>query len=388
MRGRFTPPRARLFVFISASRIISMSRRKGQLFVVSVVFLVGMIFVVQQVLFNYSAVDMSSAFEIYDTEVFSNIYSVINKTAVETYYCNETKDSLAQNLETLKASFLEEYGKEYSIEILYVLNCSRWNNVLPAPAPLSLTLSVNGQSRDTRGTFQLYHTGSSAASSYNPSNLILSQVTRSRSFTVSWTAGTGNGGASGCKLQFYTGSGWSDITSAANVNCDADSASAPFTLNGDGWKPNWNGTQVRLLRKSDSSTMGVSPAPLSCVNVPGSATPTPTIDEDCDGYWDNSTCSFCSYYQKKWCMDNQFWSSNDSTCTGSVTPCGGASPGYSLYQNLAFCEADAKKCWGVYTRIECVNNYGYWSCDAGVLPVTSCEETSGVNCGVCGETYY
>jgi hypothetical protein len=100
---------------------------------------------------------MSSAFEIYDTEVFSNIYSVINKTAVETYYCNETKDSLAQNLETLKASFLEEYGKEYSIEILYVLNCSRWNSVAPAPAPLSLTLSVNGQSRDTRGTFSVYH---------------------------------------------------------------------------------------------------------------------------------------------------------------------------------------------------------------------------------------
>lgn len=127
------------------------------MFVVSVVFLIGLIFVVQQALFNYSAIDMSSSFERHDAEVFGNVLGILNKTVVETYYCNETKDGFAERIEQLKASFLEEFGREYSIEILYSLNCNRWNNVPPGPAPLALTLSVNGQGRDTRGAFQLYH---------------------------------------------------------------------------------------------------------------------------------------------------------------------------------------------------------------------------------------
>ncbi len=126
-------------------------------------------------------------------------------------------------------------------------------------------------------------------SSRAPSSLVLSHSDRNRSISVSWTAGSGNGGASGCKLQFYTGSGWSDITAATNLNCDANSTSASYNLNASGWKSNWNATQVRLVRKSDSSLMGVFAQTLSCSTTSGSSSSTPLIDEDCNGEWDNST---------------------------------------------------------------------------------------------------
>jgi hypothetical protein len=134
-----------------------MGPKKGQMFIVSVIFLIGMVFVVQQALFSYSEIDMSSPFEIRDGEVFGNMADVVNKTITGSYSCNGTKDSFNERMEKLKASFLEEYGREYAVEILYTLDCSRWSNAPPDPAPLALSLDISRQGRDTRGTFQLYH---------------------------------------------------------------------------------------------------------------------------------------------------------------------------------------------------------------------------------------
>jgi len=130
---------------------------KGQLFLVAVVFLVGMIFVVQQALFQYSSVDISKAFEDRNGDLFGNMVEVVNKTITETYYCNDTKDSFQNRLEDIKTAFLEEQGVEYAVEITYALDCSKWLNSPPNPAPLRATLSVTGRGSDTRGTFLLYH---------------------------------------------------------------------------------------------------------------------------------------------------------------------------------------------------------------------------------------
>jgi len=134
-----------------------MGPKKGQMFIVSVIFLIGMVFVVQQALFSYSEIDMSSPFEIRDGEVFGNMADVVNKTITGSYSCNGTKDSFNERMEKLKASFLEEYGREYAVEILYTLDCSRWSNAPPDPAPLALSLDISRQGRDTRGTLQMYH---------------------------------------------------------------------------------------------------------------------------------------------------------------------------------------------------------------------------------------
>jgi prepilin-type N-terminal cleavage/methylation domain-containing protein len=124
-------------------------------------------------------------------------------------------------------------------------------------------------------------------SSIAPSALSLTHTTNMKSFTVSWTAGTNNGGAGGCKLQFYNGSGWTDITDGASVNCDSNASAVSYNLNADGWKASWNTTEVRILRISDSTAMGTFAQTLSCSVAAGSAIATTTKDEDCNGVWDN-----------------------------------------------------------------------------------------------------
>jgi len=152
----------------------------------------------------------------------------------------------------------------------------------------------------------------------NPTYLALSQTTNLKQFSVSWTAGTNNGGAGGCKLQYLqSGSTWNDITSATSVNCDANASGAAYTLNADGWKANWGGTQIRIIRKLDNALMGTFPQTIACAGTGGSASPTPDKDEDCDGYWDNSVygCQTCYTW---------VWSGIPCACGGGgcSPPCG------------------------------------------------------------------
>ena len=121
-----------------------------------------------------------------------------------------------------------------------------------------------------------------------------------RSFTISWTKGSGNGGAGGCTIQYQRNGGqWAPVASPATVNCDEDGASAGMiSLPGDGWVNGpWSGpSAVRLVRNSDGAVMCDSIGTLTCNITGGSAVSTPMKDEDCDGSWDNSlTCGVASY---------------------------------------------------------------------------------------------
>jgi hypothetical protein len=122
----------------------------------------------------------------------------------------------------------------------------------------------------------------------NPTNLSLLHVTRSNTFTFSWTAGSGNGGS--CKLQYYkNATTWTDI-SATTYNCDTTLLNQSVTLPTDGWYTgNWNGAQIRTIRTSDSIALGTFPQTLLCAVTSGSVSSTPSIDEDCNGAWDNNT---------------------------------------------------------------------------------------------------
>lgn len=134
-----------------------MGSKKGQLFLIAIVFMIGMIFIIQQALFQYSSIEMSEPFEREDVELFSNMVEIVNETIKETYYCNETKDSFENKMEEMKMLFLEEHGRVYSIEIIYALNCSNWNNLPPDLGPLKITISIASLGRDTRGTYEFYH---------------------------------------------------------------------------------------------------------------------------------------------------------------------------------------------------------------------------------------
>lgn len=119
----------------------------------------------------------------------------------------------------------------------------------------------------------------------NPSASLV-HTSRNKTFTFSWSGGLLNG--SSCKLQYLrNGATWTDI-SATTYNCDGIVSSQSVTLPGDGWNSsNWNGMQVRILRTTDSVSVGIFPQTLSCSAVGGSSSPTPNVDEDCNGTWDN-----------------------------------------------------------------------------------------------------
>lgn len=136
------------------------------------------------------------------------------------------------------------------------------------------------------------------ATQSNPTGLSLSHSSRSRNFTFSWTAGSGNGAS--CKLQYYRNGGvWTDI-SGTTYNCDANLSGQSVTLPADGWySGNWNTVQIRIIRTSNSAALGTFGQSLNCTTVGGSASSTPTIDEDCNGSWNNttsvSTCNTCTH---------------------------------------------------------------------------------------------
>ncbi len=135
-----------------------------------------------------------------------------------------------------------------------------------------------------------------------PTNLILAHTTRRRNFTVSWTAGSGNGGPGGCKLQYHrNGTTWTDL--AGTYNCDANTTTAAANLpSADGWTNNFNGTgvQVRLVRVSDGTEMGVFGTRTTCTASGGSSSATPTIDENCNHQWDDSVAGGTSQYSQGW----------------------------------------------------------------------------------------
>jgi hypothetical protein len=185
---------------------------------------------------------------------------------------------------------------------------------------------------------------SCVSSSSAPTGCSVFQVPNSQSFTVTWTAGSGNGGAGGCKLQYNNGAIWVDV--GGTEDCDANATGAARTLPADGWIASWISAPIRLIRVSDSANMcgGSSIGNVTCSSAPvGSATPTPTFDENCNGLWDDtgpgktivvaplesglpinlggSGCPYANAYDygnDRWCVDNGYVSSSGATGTAYV----------------------------------------------------------------------
>jgi hypothetical protein len=128
--------------------------------------------------------------------------------------------------------------------------------------------------------------GATCVSVVLPTSLSLTHTPGSRNFTVSWTAGSNNGT---CKLQYYRdGTTWTDLS--GTYNCDAtvtnSAASLPST---DAWTSVFNGTgvSIRLVAVADSTPKGTFPQNTTCTTGTATNFRTPTIDEDCNTYWDN-----------------------------------------------------------------------------------------------------
>lgn len=132
-----------------------MPARKGQMFVVTAVFLTGLLFAVQQVLLTYSLLDLSRPMESREHYMVKNVLDSVGETITASGDCLEFERNLNWLLMTLE----QDYSSEgYVLDTSYYLDCSRWDNEYPAPAPFSMSVTMLGR-YDVSGTIKFYKGG-------------------------------------------------------------------------------------------------------------------------------------------------------------------------------------------------------------------------------------
>ena len=126
--------------------------RKAQMFVVTMIFLIGLIFSVQNILFQYTALDLSSPFRENTIYILENTRDAINKTIKTTHECSD----FSAKMQELK-DFLERNipSRGYALSLSYRVNCTNWGST--TNPPLNLTIQIVGKNADTSAMVYMYH---------------------------------------------------------------------------------------------------------------------------------------------------------------------------------------------------------------------------------------
>lgn len=120
---------------------------KAQMFVVTMVFLVGLIFTVQQIFFQYRLIDLPLSSQGDDSYLTESIKDSYQETVLTVTNCA----SLNASLQRLEAFLLQNAGKGgYSVELGHeVHSCT------PSTANVSLDIRLLGAQTETKSTYQL-----------------------------------------------------------------------------------------------------------------------------------------------------------------------------------------------------------------------------------------
>jgi hypothetical protein len=127
---------------------------KGQMFVLTIIFLVGLIYVVQQNISGYSVLDISGPFEDNDYYIFRDVKDLFERTMTTTSTCIEAGRNLNELNNYIGRKILVG---GFTLDLKYTLNCDNWDNVNPGPPPLNLTLKIIGKQSETIGSLRIYH---------------------------------------------------------------------------------------------------------------------------------------------------------------------------------------------------------------------------------------
>lgn len=145
----------------------------------------------------------------------------------------------------------------------------------------------------------------------SPTSPTLTHTSNTSIVEISFTAGSG---LSNCVIQNYDGSSWHTMWS---IDCNSNAVDESFSLGTVG--TSWNGRQVRLAADNGATPLFTFSTTLSCVATGYSTSSTPTIDEDCDGNYNNTT----SGGTIPWCQAgyecHRYYVYENSGCTGSST---------------------------------------------------------------------
>lgn len=92
------------------------------MFVVTMIFLVGLIFFVQQALFGYTALDLSEPFKTDDYYVNENIREGVNEIIGNSTTCEEANLRIYEFIDFVQRQTVK---RGYELELNYLLDCSK-----------------------------------------------------------------------------------------------------------------------------------------------------------------------------------------------------------------------------------------------------------------------
>ena len=123
------------------------------MFIVTTIFLAGLVFAVQQIMFKYVSVDPKTGFSFDDYGIIKGVRDASNMSLASSADCAE----LEQRMASLKA-FLERRSSAvgYSLNLDYRIDCTRFGNSPQSPAPLNVTVRVISSRTDSSSGFLLY----------------------------------------------------------------------------------------------------------------------------------------------------------------------------------------------------------------------------------------
>ncbi|MBI4020320.1 MAG: hypothetical protein HY367_03225 [Candidatus Aenigmarchaeota archaeon] len=120
---------------------------KGQFFIVSMVFLVGLVFVVQQLLLQYGAIRPLEPLENDDVALTNNIRDAFNATLATSGDCTEAERNLGELSEFIRDR--QPMGG-FFIEASHNFTCSTSG---PFPSTLEVDIMASSPKIDTRTRF-------------------------------------------------------------------------------------------------------------------------------------------------------------------------------------------------------------------------------------------
>ncbi len=127
-------------------------KRKAQMFIITMIFLIGFVYTIQYNLYQYSLINMIEPFERGGENLLLNIKNLFTETLVQSSTCMEA----GNELEILKNKLLLQIFKGgYVIERLeYSLDCDLWDSILYPP--LLLTVSMTTEKTETNADFEIF----------------------------------------------------------------------------------------------------------------------------------------------------------------------------------------------------------------------------------------
>ena len=126
------------------------------MFIVTMVFLTGLIFAVQQIIYQYSFIDPSDPIQRNDAPLFYSIRDAYNTSITSASSCRIANSSIQQLHQWLMSSGTGPYNVELRYNGLATpdINCANWGS--STDPVLNLTVHITGPVTDSTAIYRLY----------------------------------------------------------------------------------------------------------------------------------------------------------------------------------------------------------------------------------------